>query len=91
VSTLTPDHADGEILAYRLRDAARASGLGMTTLYRLRKAGTLRAVRIRGRVLIPADALRALIAGAAAADDCRSAAVAQMRSTRSWRSLLRLQ
>jgi excisionase family DNA binding protein len=69
----------GGALSYRMKDAARVSGIGLTKLYELRKEGKLAAVRVAGRVLIPADALRRLIAEAPAAggDDGR---VAQARN-----------
>lgn len=52
-------------LAYSIREACRASSLGRTTLYGHIQAGRLRAVRIGGRTVIPAEALHALIAGEA--------------------------
>lgn len=50
-------------LAYSVLEACRASSLGRTTLYAHIAAGKLKAVRVGGRTLIPADSLRALIAG----------------------------
>ena len=50
-------------LGYSIREACRASSLGRTTLYAHIAAGRLRAVRIGGRTIIPAEALHALIAG----------------------------
>ncbi len=52
-------------IAYSIHEACRASSLGRTTLYAHINAGRLKAVRIGGRTLIPADSLRALIAGEA--------------------------
>lgn len=52
-------------LAYSIKEACRASSLGRTTLYGHIQAGRLRAVRIGGRTVIPAEALHALIAGEA--------------------------
>lgn len=50
-------------LAYSIREACQASSLGRTTIFNLIAAGRLRATRIDGRTLIPAEALHALIAG----------------------------
>lgn len=50
-------------IGYSVREASRASSLGRTTLYNHISAGRLRAVRVGGRTIIPADALHALIAG----------------------------
>ena len=52
-------------LAYSINEACRASSLGRTTLYSHIAAGRLRAVRIGGRTVIPAESLRALIDGEA--------------------------
>jgi excisionase family DNA binding protein len=50
-------------IAYSIREACHASSLGRTTIYNHIAAGRLRAIRIGGRVVIPADSLLALIAG----------------------------
>ncbi len=50
-------------IGYSIREACRASSLGRTTLYTHIAAGRLRAVRVGGRTIIPAEALHALIAG----------------------------
>ncbi len=50
-------------LGYSIREACQASSLGRTTLYAHIAAGRLRAVRIGGRTIIPAESLHALIAG----------------------------
>jgi len=50
-----------EKLAYSIKDAAKALGLGTTTINRMIKDGRLKAVKIGGRTLIPAAALRAII------------------------------
>lgn len=55
-----------EALAYSPKDAARVSGLGLTTVYRLINEGTLERRKIGTRSLIPARSLRALIEGEAA-------------------------
>lgn len=52
-----------EKLAYSIKEACRASSLGRTTLYAHIAAGRLRAVRIGGRTIIPAESLHALISG----------------------------
>lgn len=59
--------ASGAVLAYRMKDAAHVLGLSVTTLYEMRRKGELPAVRIAGRALIPAEALRRLLAEAPAA------------------------
>jgi excisionase family DNA binding protein len=50
-------------LGYSIREACAASSLGRSTLYAHIKAARLRAVRIGGRTIIPADSLNSLIAG----------------------------
>jgi excisionase family DNA binding protein len=66
--TAPPDAAAAPApLAYRVRDAARASGISRSGLYRLARAGKLRLVRVGRRTLIPAAALRALLADGAGA------------------------
>ena len=50
-------------LAYSIREACQASSLGRTTVYGHIATGRLRAIRIGGRTIIPAQALHALIAG----------------------------
>ncbi len=52
-------------IGYSIREACQASSLGRSTLYNHIAAGRLRAVRVGGRTIIPADALHALIAGEA--------------------------
>ncbi|OYW84812.1 MAG: hypothetical protein B7Z20_10165 [Sphingobium sp. 32-64-5] len=52
-------------LGYSIKEACRASSLGRTTIYNHISAGRLRAVRVGGRTIIPAEALHALIAGEA--------------------------
>jgi hypothetical protein len=58
---LPPDTA----LAYRVNDASRVSGLGGSAIYKLIGEGKLCSVLVAGRRLIPADALRDLLRGAA--------------------------
>lgn len=50
-------------LAYSIREACEASSLGKTTIYSLIAASRLRAIRIGGRTVIPADSLSALLSG----------------------------
>ena len=54
-------------LAYSIKEACRASSLGRTKIYAMLTdpACPLRAIRIGGRTVIPADSLHALIAGEA--------------------------
>ena len=58
---LPPDTA----LAYRVNDAVKVSGLSRNSIYKLIAKGELRSVLMAGRRLIPADALRDLLRGAA--------------------------
>jgi excisionase family DNA binding protein len=48
-------------LAYSIREACEASSLGRTTIYAHIGRGRLKAVRVGGRTVIPADSLNALI------------------------------
>lgn len=50
-------------LAYSIREAVTATSLSKTTLYAKIAANELRAVRVGGRTVIPADSLHALIKG----------------------------
>lgn len=52
-------------IAYSIKEACLASSLGRTTIYSHISAGRLRATRIGGRTVIPAESLCALIAGEA--------------------------
>ena len=58
-------HNDPKKIAYSIREACTASSLGRTTLYAHISANRLKAVRVGGRTLIPAESLHALIAGEA--------------------------
>ena len=53
------------VIAYRVNDAAKATGLSRSSLYTLMGEGKLRSILVAGRRLIPADALRDLLRGAA--------------------------
>jgi excisionase family DNA binding protein len=48
-------------LAYSILDAAKASGLGRSTLYELIAAGKIEARKMGARTLIPVDSLRRFI------------------------------
>lgn len=50
-----------EVLAYRVPDAVKASGIGRTKIYEMILSGELESVTIGRRRLIPADALRRLV------------------------------
>lgn len=52
-------------IAYSIKEACRVSSLGRTTIYAHIAAGRLRARRIGGRTVIPAESLLALIEGQA--------------------------
>ncbi len=62
MQTIKPDTPK---LAYSVREACQATSLGRTTVFAHIAAGRLKTHRIGGRRLIPADSLRALIAGEA--------------------------
>lgn len=48
-------------LAFSIREACEASSLGRTTIYKHIATGRLRAVRVGGRTVIPAESLHALV------------------------------
>lgn len=50
-------------LGFSIKEACEATSLGRTSIYNHIASGRLRAVRIGGRTVIPADSLRALIDG----------------------------
>lgn len=52
----TPDR-----ISYTVKDAAKATGLSVSTLYNLRRDGKLVMVKVCGRTLVPADALKRLL------------------------------
>ena len=52
-------------MGFSIKEACQVSSLGRTTIYNHIASGRLRAVRVGGRTIIPADALQALIAGEA--------------------------
>lgn len=50
-------------VGYSIREACQATSLSKSSVYNHIAAGRLRAVRVGGRTIIPAEALHALIAG----------------------------
>jgi len=50
-----------ERVSYSISQAVHATSLGKTTLYKLISDGTLRATRVGGRTVIPAESLLSLI------------------------------
>lgn len=54
-----------EKLTYRIEEAIRVTGLSRSTFNRLIKAGKLATTRVGSRVLIPREALHALVGRAA--------------------------
>jgi excisionase family DNA binding protein len=56
---LLPRELPAEKLAYTVKEAAVALGLGKTTLYAAMKARAFRVVKLGNRTLIPSDGLRA--------------------------------
>jgi excisionase family DNA binding protein len=62
---MQPDKPAAEKLAYSVREACQATSLGRTTIFAHIAAKRLKAVRIGGRTVIPAESLHALIAGEA--------------------------
>ena len=51
------------VLAYPVKDACAAAGIGRTKLYELINNGTLRTVLVGRKRLVNADSLRALVEG----------------------------
>lgn len=60
-----PNASELPKLAYSIPEAVRATSISKTTLYAHVASGRLKAVRIGGRTVIPADSLRAFVAGEA--------------------------
>jgi excisionase family DNA binding protein len=52
-------------IAYSVKEACKASSLGRTSIYAHISAGRLKAVRVGGRTIIPAESLHTLISGEA--------------------------
>ena len=55
-----------EKLTYSVPEMAQALGISKSNAYALVADGLIRSVRLRGRVLIPRDVVRELLAGAGA-------------------------
>jgi excisionase family DNA binding protein len=52
-------------LSFSINEACQATSLGRTTIYSHIAAGRIPVIRVGGRTLIPADALRAFVSGGA--------------------------
>ena len=48
-------------LTLRINDAAKALGIGRSSIYRLINQGKLRTVKIAGRTLVPATEVRRIV------------------------------
>lgn len=57
------DNSYSRPLAYSIKDACTVSSLGRTTLYTHINAGRLKAIRVGGRTIIPAESLNSLLEG----------------------------
>lgn len=55
--------SDPPKIGYSIREACQATSLGRSTIYARIADKSIRAVRVGGRTIIPAEALHALIAG----------------------------
>lgn len=62
---MQPIKSETPKVGYSIRQAVQATSLSKSTIYNHIAAGRLRAVRVGGRTIIPADALRTLIDGEA--------------------------
>jgi excisionase family DNA binding protein len=60
---MSDKHNCNHKLGYSIREACEATSLGKTSIYNHIAAGRLKGIRVGGRTIIPADSLRALIAG----------------------------
>lgn len=65
MSKQEPD-APAEPLFYSVAALARVTGMSKMTLYRAIAAGEFPAIRVRGRLIVPARALEAMIEAATA-------------------------
>jgi excisionase family DNA binding protein len=63
---MTNNHYDLQKLAYSIREACAASSLSRTSIYAAISSGRLKAIRVNGRRLIPAENLHNLLSGEAA-------------------------
>jgi excisionase family DNA binding protein len=59
-------HTVPDKLAYSVKEACATSSLGRTSIYAAIAAGRLKAIRVGGRTLIPAESLHTLLQGEAA-------------------------
>lgn len=59
------DTNDPPKIGYSIREAAASTSLGRTTIYSHIAAGRMKAVRVGGRTVIPAESLHKLISGEA--------------------------
>jgi excisionase family DNA binding protein len=64
--------SEPEKLSYTLEEAARATGVSRTTIWRQIKAGKLQSFRYAGKTLIMADDLRAALGAAREASQARA-------------------
>lgn len=58
---MTAANDNGAKIAYSPEEAAAATGLGMTTIYKLMKEGRLKRVKIGRSTVIPRSSLAALV------------------------------
>ena len=58
-----PNREKTERISYSVNEAIEATSLGRTSIYELIKSGALKAIRVRGRTVIPAHSLRQLVGG----------------------------
>jgi excisionase family DNA binding protein len=63
--TPPPEPPEPPALAYTVKEAARVTGLGVSTINREVRAGRLHKIRVRSRVLITDDELRRFLKQAA--------------------------
>jgi len=56
-------NVDQTKLAYSVQEAVDATSLGRTTIFNHIRSGKIKATRVCGRTLIPAESLHALING----------------------------
>lgn len=63
--TMLPPATPSAKLAFSIKEASATTGLSRSKLYSLMASGQLASIRIGGRRLIPADAIRALFANGA--------------------------
>lgn len=61
------DHlvTEGQVnkICFSISEACAATSFGRTSIYKLIREGQLKAVRVGGRTLVPAESLRALLDG----------------------------